>query len=191
MKRGSNVVIGSLFMLIYMLLGVFLIINPEPSDKIICGVIAGVLGVVGVVRVINYFKMDRYEAMLRKELAIGLFLLLIAFYVIMQAATVISTLIPVALGVILVYEAMGLLQYAVDLMRSKIKYWIIDLIAGVVILTLGIIALFDPFDAQLTLMRFIGISFVVAGVASLVSLFLLRLFKKEYQKQEVLEIDKK
>lgn len=191
MKRGSNVVIGSLFMLIYMLLGVFLIINPEPSDKIICGVIAGVLGVVGVVRVINYFKMDRYEAMLRKELAIGLFLLLIAFYVIMQAATVISTLIPVALGVILVYEAMGLLQYAVDLMRSKIKYWVIDLIAGIIILALGIIALFDPFDAQLSLMRFIGISFVVAGVASLVSLFLLRLFKKEYQKQEVLEIDKK
>lgn len=190
MKRGSNVVIGSLFMLIYVLLGVFLIINPEPSDKIICGVIAGVLGVVGVVRVINYFKMDRYEAMLRKELAIGLFLLLIAFYVIMQAATVISTLIPVALGVILVYEAMGLLQYAVDLMRSKIKYWVIDLIAGIIILALGIIALFDPFDAQLTLMRFIGISFVVAGLASLVSLFLLRLFKKEYKKQEILEIEK-
>lgn len=189
MKRSSNGIVNILFMLIYLLLGIFLIVNPEPSDTIICGVIGGALGLVGVVRVINYFKLDKYEAMLRKELALGLFLLLLAFFVIMKADDV-ETMIPKALGVLLSYEAMGLFQNAVDLIRTNIKYWVIDVVAGGILLTLGILALFDPFGKQITLMRFVGISFVVAAIATLVSVFLMRMFKKEYNKNEVVVANK-
>ena len=190
MKRSTNGVLGVLFMIIYLMLGVFLIINPEPSSKIVCGVIGGVLGVVGIVRVINYFKMDRYEAMLKKELAMGMLFLLMAFYVIMKA-DVITSIIPIALGIVLVYEAMGLLQLAVDLARAGIRYWLINLISGVIILILGIIGLFNPFKAFHILMIFLGISFVVAGIASVISMFLIRIFKKEYDKgkKEIVEVN--
>lgn len=180
-------------MAIYLLLGLFLLVNPEPSEKIICGMIGGILGVLGVVKIIGYFKMDRYEAMLRKELANGMFFMLIAFYVIMKATTVIVEIIPVFLGILLVYEGMGLVQHAVDLLRSNIKQWVVNLAAGAVTLTLGVISLFNPFKTSITLMRFLGIAFIVAAVSVLVSMILMRIFKKEYEKskQEIVPADEK
>ena len=85
---------------------------------------------------------------------------------------------------------MGLFQNAVDLIRTNIKYWVIDVVTGGILLTLGILALFNPFGKQITLMRFVGISFVVAAIATLVSVVLMRMFKKEYNKNEVVVADK-
>lgn len=190
MKRGSNVVLSLLFMAIYLLLGVFLIVNPDPSAKIICGMIAGILGFLGVVRVINYFRLDRYEAMLRKELANGAFFILIAFYVIMRTDAVFGV-VHIFLGVLLVYEGMGLLQNAVDLFYAKSKMWPVNLVAGGATVALAAVALFNPFKKAQTLMTFIGITFVVAGVAVLVSMFLMRKFNKEFKKQEIVPAEKK
>lgn len=192
MKRGSNAVLSLLFVAIYLLLGLFLVMNPEPSVKIICGMIGGILGVLGVARIINYFKLDRYEAMLRKELANGMFFLLIAFYVIMKASTIVG-IIPIFLGILLVYEGMSLLQHTLDLVRAHIKQWVVNLVAGVITLALGVVSLFDPFKTGVALMRFIGIAYIVAAVAVVVSMVLMRIFKKEYEKskQEIVPAEEK
>lgn len=190
MRREANSVMGLVFMAVYLMLGIFLIVNPEPSIKIMCGVIGGVLGVIGVVRIINYFRLDRYEAMLRKELAMGCFMLLLAFFVIMKA-DVVASFIPIALGVVLVFEAMSLAQAALDLKRLDMKGWAIDLAAAGIVLVMGALILFDPFTTAKMLVRFIGISFLVEGIATVVSMFLLRSYKKTYKKLEIAEVESK
>ena len=186
MKKEPNSIMGLILMVMYFMLGVFLITNPEPSIKIMCGVIGGVLGVVGVVRIINYFRLEQYEAMIRKELAVGMFMLLIAFYVIMKAE-VIAGIIPIALGVVLVFQGMTLAQMALDLQRVKRPGWYVELISAGVILVLGLLVLFIKFDVAKTRAIFLGISYVVLGIGMLVSMFLMRTYKKEYKKLEVVE----
>lgn len=186
MKKEPNSIMGLILMVMYFMLGIFLITNPEPSIKIMCGVIGGVLGVVGVVRIINYFRLEQYEAMIRKELAVGMFMLLIAFYVIMKAE-VIAGIIPIALGVVLVFQGMTLAQMALDLQRVKRPGWYVELISAGVILVLGLLVLFIKFDAAKTRAIFLGISYVVLGIGMLVSMFLMRTYKKEYKKLEVVE----
>lgn len=182
MKRSNSSVMGVLFLVIYTMLGIFLIVNPTPSGEIVCSVLAGVLGVVGIVKVINYFKMDEYEALLRKELAMGMLFILVAFVVVMLRKKLGEDIIPMALSIVLIYEAMGLLQYAVDFARGKVKYWYINLISGSIVLVLGILSVFVPFSDKVKFI-FLGSSFLAVGVATIVSMFLLRIFRKEYAKK--------
>ena len=189
MKRAANVWLTLLFVLVYLLLGAFLIINPQPSTDIISGVIAGILAFMGIVRIIGYFKMDSYEAMIKKELCNGLFLVLAAFVVIMKRETI-SAFIPIALSIVLLYEAMTNLQQAVDLLRVKNTTWIVEIISFVVVLAMSLICLFGWFGfTGSSLMCFIGISYVVAALASLVSMFLMMNYKKKHDanKAEIAE----
>lgn len=188
MKRASNAWLTFLFVLIYVLIGLFLIITPEPSTTILCGAIAGVLAFLGIVRIISYFRIDKFEAMLKKELCNGLFLVLAAFYVILKAGDTVKVFIPVALSIVLIYEAMTNFQQAIDLAREQIGTWIAEMVSFGVVMLLSLMCLFNFFKwGNVFLMRFIGISYVVAAVASFLSMIFMSAYKKKHQKNEIVE----
>lgn len=94
----------AIFIIVYLLIGLFLIVKPGTSTKILCGVLGGMLGIVGILKILNYFRiLPDYEAMIRKELAIGLSMLLVGFYIIFETEAV-AALIPAILGIVMVLK---------------------------------------------------------------------------------------
>lgn len=176
----------AIFIIVYLLIGLFLIVKPGTSTKILCGVLGGMLGIVGILKILNYFRLPDYEAMIRKELAIGLSMLLVGFYIIFETEAV-AALIPAILGIVMVFEAMSKLQETMDLHRLKSGAWKATLVFAVIVLVLGCIILFNPFKAIETLMLFIGISLIIEATANLVIMIMLAVLskKKKAEKNEV------
>ena len=61
------------------------------------------------------------------------------------------------------------LQYAMEMATLQVRFWWIELAGAVLMVVLGVIALFSPFAAAETLMIFLGASCAVSGVWDLVS----------------------
>ena len=72
----------------------------------------------------------------------------------------------------LIISAILKIQYTVDFLRLKEKLWYVSLIGAIVSITMGALVLFNVFSEP-GVWRFLGISFLVAGLWDIVSVAML------------------
>jgi len=71
--------------------------------------------------------------------------------------------------VLILLSAISKLQWAVDLLRKRQRYWFVTLIGALLSLVFAVIVLANPFAATATLWMFVAISLIVEAVADIVS----------------------
>lgn len=169
MKRNRILSDFALISLFYVALGVILLGWPELSSRIICCAFGGVLIAAGLLRGARYFFRDRYEAMLRRDLSVGLILLAVGLFLIVRMDTVISFL-PFVFGLMLLGGCAGKVQTSLDLRRAGSRLWIASLAMAAVSLALGVILLCQPFESAMVLTRFIGVAITLEGAENLAAL---------------------
>lgn len=155
-----------------LVLGVMLIIFPEKSADIVCIVAGIILGIWGLVRLIAYFASGKIESFGSFALVQGTALLGFGILFIINPG-ILKTFLTAALGIILIVSGVMKLQYAVDLLRLKDKFWYISLLGAIVSITLGAIVFFNPFKTAKWLMIFIGIALTVNSIWDIVSVVVL------------------
>ena len=72
-------------------------------------------------------------------------------------AEVVVSIIPIILGVVILFSGFSKLQQAVDLARMKARRWTTVLATACLNLILGGVIIFNPFSPALTFLRFVGI----------------------------------
>lgn len=150
-------------------LGLFLVIFPAASQEIICKGIGVALCVWGVLRLIAYFRISGKEVLGSYGLVQGVTLIAFgAFFVIKPE--VITVFLGTALAIIIIVDGILKLQYAVDFYHLRSDKWWIELVGAVIMIIVGIVALFNPFSTSDALVIFIGISLMVEGIWDFVSL---------------------
>ena len=169
MKKKRLLSDFTLISLFYVLLGVILLGWPETSARIICYAFGAVIAVAGVLRVLRYFFRDKYNGMMRRDLAVGLVLVSAAAFLILRPDAVVS-LLPFVFGLLLLAGCAGKIQTAADLRRIQAPGWFVPLIMAAVWLALGIVLLCQPFQSAMVLTRFIGVAIIVEGAENLTSL---------------------
>lgn len=160
--------------------GVLLIMYPALSSDVIC-YMTGVGAIVyGLFSLVTYFLLGLEDSLFRNEFVHGIMALL-AGIIIMVKKDVIIDLIPVVLGMIIVYSGFGKLQQA--LVAWRIRYqkagWFAGL--GIISIIAGLYVMFfmTGKQTQEILFRTIGGGLVYCGVSDLImTLFLTNRFSK-------------
>ncbi|MBE6738365.1 MAG: hypothetical protein E7566_06915 [Ruminococcaceae bacterium] len=173
-------------------LGLLMTIVPTQSNNIICTTGGILLGLWGLLKLVVYFASTKNAPFTSFGLVQGATLIVFAILLIFSNYTVAETLIKV-MALILIISAILKIQYTVDFIRLKEKLWYVSLIGAVVSITMGLLVLLPVFDyAKQGVWRFLGISFLVAGLWDIISVIMLSNITKnlsldEGKKKEKLE----
>lgn len=174
------------------LLGLVLVIFPENSALIICYSIGVLLLVGGVFKIVSYFRAKDAEIFGSLGLVGGSLLCVLGFVIILNPSFLESMIVRI-FAIILIADGALKTQYAIDLFRVKGDRWWIVLATGIVIIILGVLAIFNPFGTATALLITIGIILIIDGITDIIMLFYvsktLRLFNEALAAQNALNVE--
>lgn len=157
---------GVLPSLAFLVLGVLLLVMPQTSLLWICYAFgAGVL-VTGIVCLIQYARVRGSGFAAPFLLVGGVITAALGLFTLAQPHTVASFL-PVVFGLFILVEGCSRIGAALDLARRKADKWWVLLLLSLLSIALGLLLLFDPFEAAVSAVMLCGVLLIVEGALSL------------------------
>lgn len=163
--RKSYILISAL----YVVLGVVLAAWPTASVRMICYALGLVMIVLGLTHGIIYFTKDNLNNFLQMDLVIGIICLAFGLFVLLNP-TFLASVLPFAMGIILLLGSVVKLQSAFNMRRLGFRRWYIVLVIALIIVALGIVLLCNPFAEEHYMILYIGICLILDGISNLGSL---------------------
>lgn len=164
--------IGNLLMCIAeLLIGILLLINPIGFTSGIIITLGIILALNGLRHTIRYFKDDPEEAAEQGSLVKGLIFLIAGLFCAFKSEWFIATfpVLTVIYGVATLLTGIRKIQWAIDMLRQKLKCWFVALIGAVLTLTFAILILCNPFSTTAILWTFIAVSLIVEAVVDILT----------------------
>lgn len=183
-----NFAMGKLILLLFeAAVGVVLLINPIGFATVFVTVVGVLLAAVGLVFILQYFRSDPLEAQKSQGLMKGCCALLVGLFCALNTQWFIDAfpLLTVIHGIVILFTGIIRAQWAVDMLRLKLKRWYIAAGGAAVSIVLAIIIFVNPFGVTKAIWTFIGITFLVDALADLAVLIFSGRREKESTKQEI------
>lgn len=179
---------------LYVVLGIVLCVWPNTSLKMICYGLGFVMVVLGITYGIIYFTKENLAGFLQMDLVIGIICLAFGVFILLNP-TFLATVLPFAMGIILLLGAVVKIQSALNMRRLKFEKWYGVLICALVIIALGIVLLCNPFQKESHMVLYIGLCLILDGATNLVSLIFIQMrvkklarIQKEYPEADLSEL---
>ena len=172
--KWSYVVLSAMFLL----LGIFLVANPETSLIMICRILGAAMAVFGVMKIVLYFIREVEGVAIRFDFAVGLFCIILGALMLWRAPAL-TDVLSVMIGLLVLVDSVFKLQVAVDSRRMGAHSWWVTLVCTVVCLVLGVLLVFNPFDGKQVLTIMMGVSLIVDGVQNLCTVVYAAVFVKD------------
>lgn len=166
---------------LYVVLGVILLVWPGTSVKMICYGLGFAMVVLGITYGIIYFTKDNLQGFLQMDLVIGIVCLAFGVFILLNP-TFLATVLPFAMGIILLLGAVVKIQSSWNMRRLKFKKWYLVLICALVIIALGIVLLCNPFQEEKFMIFYIGACLILDGLTNLISLICIQVKVKKLAK---------
>ena len=166
---------------LYVVLGVVLLAWPTLSVQMICYGLAVAMIVIGISYGIMYFTKDSLEGFLQMDLVIGIVCLAFGIFILLNP-TFLSSVLPFAMGIILLLGAIVKIQSAFNMKKLRLKKWYLILICALVIGVLGAVLLWNPFEEEKYMILYIGICLILDGLTNLISLICIQVKVKKLAK---------
>ena len=168
---------GIAAVILYLIAGVLLLIWPDLMTEITMWALVIVLAAYGIYRIIAYFRMTPEEGASTYSLALALFLLLLAVYIIIDR-TSFASIFPRIWGLMLLIGGFIKIQEAIDALRIHQRHWWWLLIGAAISVVLGIFAILRPAFILESIALFIGISLIVEAIIDVILLIFFRKGKR-------------
>ncbi len=167
----KNMFISSLISSCVMLvMGLILFINPESTITLISYIFGGILVIVGANALINYYM--RKQQISTFELIYGV-LGIVGGLILILNPRAIASLIPLVLGIWITISSLGKLKYIWD-NAMKDRKGTISLIITIIMLILGILLIFKPFDGAKMIAQMVGLFLVIYSILDIVQSFMIK-----------------
>ena len=166
---------------LYVVLGVVLLVWPGTSVKMICYGLGFAMVVLGITYGIIYFTKDNLQGFLQMDLVIGIVCLAFGVFILLNP-TFLATVLPFAMGIILLLGAVVKIQSSWNMRRLKFKKWYLVLVCALVIIALGIVLLCNPFQEEKFMIFYIGACLILDGLTNLISLICIQVKVKKLAK---------
>ena len=157
-----------------LLIGILLFINPVGFTSGIIIMLGVILAVSGIVNLFDCFRAAPEDAAEQGGLAKGLGLLLAGTFCMFRSNWFIVTfpLLTVIYGVLTLLGGINKVQWAIDMLRAKQKYWFVAIISAVLTLVFSALILANPFASTAVLWTFIAATLIVEAVIDIVAFIL-------------------
>lgn len=163
--RKSYILVSAL----YVVLGAVLLIWPDISVQMICYVLGFAMIVIGITYGIIYFTKDNLTGILQMDLVIGIVSAAFGVFILLNQSFLQSVL-PFAMGIILLLGAVVKLQNSINMKRLKFRRWYGILICALILAGLGTGLLINPFRSEYWMVIYIGASLIFDGLVNLISM---------------------
>ena len=173
--RKINRSTGNLLTCIFeIMVGILLLIDPVGFTSGIIVVFGIVLAVIGAISLFRYFREDAETASQESGLAKGIIFAIFGLFCAFKSEWFMVTfpLLTVLYGILTLVSGVSKVQWAVDMLRAKQKYWFVEVISAVVTIICAILILTNPFTSTAFLWTFIGVSMIVEAVVDVIAFFL-------------------
>lgn len=163
---------GNLLTCIFeVLTGILLLINPVGFTSAIIVIFGIVIAIIGSRSLFRYFHTDPEMAARESGLAKGLIYVIFGLFCVFKSEWFIITfpLLTVLYGILALISGVSKVQWAVDMLRTKQKYWYIEVIGAALTLIFAVLILANPFATTAVLWTFIGITMIVEAVVDVLA----------------------
>ncbi|MGM9974474.1 MAG: HdeD family acid-resistance protein [Clostridiaceae bacterium] len=186
-KNIKAVKIGYIIMSIALcILGATLIVKPQLSMEAICYAVGIVMVLYGILKVIGYFSRDLYRLAFQFDLALGLLTAVVGIIMILHPIET-SSIILLALGIIILAEGLFKIQMAIDARHFGLSKWWLIALAAIITSIFSLMLIFSPFDAARVILIFAGIALIFQGILNLlVAIYALKVVK--HQKPDFIDV---
>ena len=154
------------------IIGILLLINPVGFTSLIITMLGIVLSVMGISDIVGYFREEPEKASKEKGLSMGLLLATAGIFCIFKSEWFIATfpIFTVFYGIITLVIGFGKIQWAVDMLRKKEKYWFIEVIGAALTVVFSVLIIANPFASSGILWTFIAVSLIVEALVDIVAI---------------------
>ncbi len=152
--------------IISLLLGIIMVIFPQKTMSVICYAIAGAILIYGVIDIISYFTSKSYEGNFSLTLLRGVVASVIGIIIFIKPQ-LLSTFIPIVLGILLIIDGITSIQKSVFLKNNNIYFWHISMVESILTLAFGIFVLINPLSVETAIIICLGIAFIWYGITSI------------------------
>jgi len=166
---------GNLLTCIFeILVGILLLIDPVGFTSGIIVAFGIVLAVIGAISLFRYFREDAETASQESGLTKGIIFVIFGLFCAFKSEWFIVTfpLLTVLYGILTLVSGVSKVQWAVDMLRAKQKYWFVEVIGAVLTIICAILILTNPFTSTVFLWTFIGVSMIVEAVVDVIAFIL-------------------
>lgn len=163
----------------YVVFGMSLLIRPELSGNVICYSVGAVCLIYSIATLIRYFIGDKKRHYVEPNFILPVLMLVFGLVIIFKPSVILSIL-PIAVGIVMVVSGIMKLQDSFQLKKYAFSKWWSVLIFAIISLALGIVIILNPFGTGLLFIRMVGLFFATDGVFSIVSGILLGINNKSY-----------
>lgn len=165
-----------IFSILFIIAGLFLLLRPETAINIICYILGVILLISGVVYIIQFFSDKSSDSYLSISFIFGAFLFIFGVIILIRP-DIIASIIPLLVGVWMLINGVTKLSYALTI--NKVNRTTLSIVGSIIIIIIGILLIFNPFEGAKNLVRIIGISFIFYSVIDLVESILITLSIKK------------
>lgn len=163
---------GSILMcIVEILVGVLLMINPIGFTTGIIIILGIVLALMGIKSIVGYFRTEPEKAALENSLAKGILFVSGGCVCMFRSGWFLAAfpLITVFYGVLIFIFGISKVQWAVDMLRQKQKYWFIALIGAILSMVFAVLIMANPFSSAAVLWMFIAVSLIVEAIVDILT----------------------
>ncbi len=174
MRKSHRSLASLLLCIAEIVVGILLLIDPIGFTSGILILLGIGMAIAGAFSLIKYFRTSPEEAALEDSLAKGLILVVLGCFCMFRSQWFIVTfpVLTALYGVMTLVNGIGKIQWAVDMLRQKQKYWFVAVIGAVLTILFAILILSDPFGTTAVLWTFIAISLIIEAVVDIVAFIL-------------------
>ena len=161
---NSMIIYSILTSILSIIIGLVLMFLPAVSNKVV-GIIVGIVFLAfGINSVYKYFHRDGAK-IYSLNLIFGVLYSILGIVIIIYPFSVMN-FVTVCLGLFIIVNGISKINYGMWLKRGNEESWLVTLVTGAFLVTIGIMLVFNPFTA-LTLTQIAGAFLIITGVLNL------------------------
>lgn len=154
--------------IIFIIIGMILIFNPEGTLKIISYLLGVLFIVIGIVKILNYFKDKKDEnTYFKDDLVYGILMILIGVFAI-AATELIASIFRIIVGIWIIYTGILRLIYTFRFKIYSDYMWVVNIILSIAMIGCGAIILFHSG----ILIATVGIFILLYSIIDLIEAFI-------------------
>ena len=164
LKLVKNIYI--IMSLLFCALGIFLMVKPESSVRMLCVLMGTMLILYGAIKICGYFTRDAFSLAFQFDLAFGILLIAVGVIMIARKNFAVDLIFSV-FGILILADALFKIQMSVDAKRFGLVLWWQILVVALATGVIGVLVFIRPFEAAKTMMVLVGFSILLEGLLNL------------------------
>ncbi len=176
MTKSNRTIMNLIICISEILIGVLLLIDPVGFTSAVLMILGIALMILGAWKTVSYFRTSPEAAAQNGGLVVGIVCVLLGAFCVFRWEWFLVTfpVLTVVYGVITLINGINKVQWAVDLLRLKQRFWFVSLIGAALTLVFGILILTNPFMTTAILWTFIAVTLIAEAAMDIVTFILAR-----------------